>query len=148
MTQPMTVQMMREALDAVQRAGSTTKAAPILGLSESTVRRRVQKAQEMGITLEARPEAGQAFMSETELRMKIDIGLRLETAAKSIPDGSFIPESEFLQAHGLRGKVGPIINTTRFSVYRGLADNRVVYWGNPKDIARLKAEHLLRSAEI
>jgi hypothetical protein len=43
--------------------------------------------------------------------------------------------------------VGALLGSGRFKDFRGLADNRVVYWGHPASIAKLKAEHLLRSAE-
>jgi hypothetical protein len=143
--------MMREAIDAVARTGSTSKAAQLLGLVESTVRRRIAVAREKGVTSDAAAEpdtAGRALLSETDLRMKIDVGLRLEVAAKEIPAGHYVPEPEFLAALGLRGKVGALLGSGRFKAFRGLADNRMIYWGHPAGIEKLKAEKLLRSAEI
>lgn len=146
----MTDEMMREALQARAQFKTLREAADYLGLADSTLRNRLDKARQKGITLDAQPaQEAPGFITENDLRLKIDIALKLETEAKAIEAGKFIAEPDFLASIGLKGKANAqILKQERFIQYRGVADNRTIYWGHPKSIARLKADHLLHNVAV
>ena len=82
-------------------------------------------------------------LSEEELRIKHDPLYKLEKAVKSLIKGQFIPEQEFRGIVGLdSSKFRAKADLPQFDLYKGKVQG-AIYWGNPKDIKRLKEEGIL-----
>lgn len=91
------------------------------------------------------PSAGEARLgniglSEKELRSKHDSLYKLEQAVKILTSGKFIPEPEFRATVNIDpSKFRSKSDLPQFDVFKGRVAG-VTYWGNPKDIKRLKDE--------
>jgi hypothetical protein len=82
-------------------------------------------------------------LTEQELRSKHDSLYKLEQSVKTLAPGKFIPENDFrvlttLDVVKFRSRA----ELPQFDLYKGKV-NGMTYWGNPKDIKRLKEEGVL-----
>jgi hypothetical protein len=86
-----------------------------------------------------------AGLSESELRARCDVTFKIEQAVKSLPEGRFIPDSEFremickINANAFRSKA----DQSQFDKNKGVAGG-VVYWAKAEDIKRLKESGVLQ----
>lgn len=82
-------------------------------------------------------------LSEQELRSKHDALYKLEQAVKTLISGKFIPEPEFRSTISIDpSKFRSKADLPQFEQFKGKVHS-VTYWGNPKDIKRLKDEGVL-----
>jgi hypothetical protein len=86
---------------------------------------------------------GNIGLSEEELRSKHDALYKLEQAVKTLTLGKFIPEPEFRATVSIDpSKFRSKSDLPQFDSYKGRVQG-VTYWGNPKDIKKLKDEGVL-----
>lgn len=158
------VSIAQQALDVfTMYSGIKAHAARHLGIPVSTLRDRVQCANDYGLTPRTAAPApvataqlqthapsvatpSVAVIGESDLRERIDGAYRLEKAALALAEGQYIDEVELLRDLRLTGRINrTVLDGERFARFRGRADNGGrVYWGHPASISRLKAEGLLR----
>lgn len=82
-------------------------------------------------------------LSEQELRSKHDALYKIEQAVKLLISGKFVPEPEFKATVSIESsKFRSKSDLSQFDQYKGRVQG-VIYWGNPKDIKRLKDEGVL-----
>lgn len=82
-------------------------------------------------------------LSEQELRFRHDALYKLEQAVKTLTSGKFIPEPEFRTTISIDpSKFRSKADLPQFDQFKGKVQG-VTYWGNPKDIKRLKDEGVL-----
>jgi hypothetical protein len=120
-----------------------------LGYTRKTISNSIYEMKKAGEHLPyggvTRPtQSFKTGLSEEELRAKHDTNFIVKQAVKSLQEGVYLVDSEFIKQCNLRTTSGyrSVLDHPDFKDYRGRAGS-VVYWSHPKSINKLKQEGVL-----
>ena len=90
------------------------------------------------------PETALNPLSELELRNAFDIRVIVHNALKTLVEGEFWPEQDFIRKHGLATRPGfrGALESDYTKPYKGKAQGKIFY-SHPRSIDKLKQEGVL-----